>query len=291
MRDSLLCLFPPQSGRGSARIGHRASCRLPCRYVALLLLLRFFILADHTPFFLLLRRPSHIRPDAANRPEQLVPIRLEFDVEHHKMRDTFVWNLNGGRRFWTLVSARQRVLKLIYGRAFLLKILDPVVTPEIFAQSIVDDYGLAPHYHVIITKSIQDQLTDYRAHTASFVDDDVESDGDAVVMKGRLEGEEEMWWEGWRKRLRTDTASMGVKKGKSSRKKRKMLVVDGRSLETKAPAARANANADKDMVGTNVADIEVDEKDAHEEMRILIKVSFSLEPLRFLPQCLLNAVS
>ena len=28
-------------------------------------------------------------------PEQLVPIRLEFDVEHHKMRDTFVWNLNG----------------------------------------------------------------------------------------------------------------------------------------------------------------------------------------------------
>lgn len=28
-------------------------------------------------------------------PEQLVPIRLEFDVEHHKMRETFVWNLNG----------------------------------------------------------------------------------------------------------------------------------------------------------------------------------------------------
>ncbi len=28
-------------------------------------------------------------------PEQLVPIRLEFDVDAHKMRDTFVWNLNG----------------------------------------------------------------------------------------------------------------------------------------------------------------------------------------------------
>ena len=26
-----------------------------------------------------------------------MPIRLEFDVEHHKMRDTFVWNLNGER--------------------------------------------------------------------------------------------------------------------------------------------------------------------------------------------------
>lgn len=31
----------------------------------------------------------------AERPEQLVPIRLELDIDHNKMRDTFVWNLNG----------------------------------------------------------------------------------------------------------------------------------------------------------------------------------------------------
>jgi SWI/SNF-related matrix-associated actin-dependent regulator of chromatin subfamily B member 1 len=36
-----------------------------------------------------------LKIEDTNRPEQLVPIRLEFDVEHHKMRDTFVWNLNG----------------------------------------------------------------------------------------------------------------------------------------------------------------------------------------------------
>jgi len=112
------------------------------------------------------------------------------------------------------------------------------------------------------------------------------------VMKGRLEGEEETWWEGWRKWLWTDAASMAVRKGKSSRKKRKVVVVvDGRSLETQAPGARANANTDKDMVGTNVADIEVDEKDAHEEMRILIKVSFSLEPPPVFCRNVLNAVS
>jgi SNF5 / SMARCB1 / INI1 len=35
-----------------------------------------------------------------DKPEQLVPIRLEFDVEHHKMRDTFVWNLNGMSTTW-----------------------------------------------------------------------------------------------------------------------------------------------------------------------------------------------
>lgn len=39
--------------------------------------------------------PRRVPDEDANRPEQLVPIRLEFDVEHHKMRDTFVWNLNG----------------------------------------------------------------------------------------------------------------------------------------------------------------------------------------------------
>ena len=43
------------------------------------------------------RRPRRIPDEDAQRPEQLVPIRLEFDVEHHKMRDTFVWNLNGER--------------------------------------------------------------------------------------------------------------------------------------------------------------------------------------------------
>ena len=30
-----------------------------------------------------------------DKPELLVPIRLELDVEHHKLRDTFVWNMNG----------------------------------------------------------------------------------------------------------------------------------------------------------------------------------------------------
>ncbi|KAJ7792682.1 hypothetical protein B0H14DRAFT_3498997, partial [Mycena olivaceomarginata] len=51
--------------------------------------------------------PRKIDPEDANRSEQLVPIRLEFDVEHHKMRDAFVWNLN-----------------------------DPVISPEHFAQTV-----------------------------------------------------------------------------------------------------------------------------------------------------------
>jgi hypothetical protein len=40
-------------------------------------------------------RPRKILLEDANRPELLVPIRLELDIEHHKLRDTLVWNLNG----------------------------------------------------------------------------------------------------------------------------------------------------------------------------------------------------
>jgi hypothetical protein len=40
-------------------------------------------------------RPGKVDPEEAKREEILVPIRLEFDVEHHRMREAFVWNLNG----------------------------------------------------------------------------------------------------------------------------------------------------------------------------------------------------
>ncbi|KAI5994526.1 hypothetical protein EDD15DRAFT_2196117 [Pisolithus albus] len=68
--------------------------------------------------------PDGSPPELADRPEQLVPIRLEFDVEHHKMRDTFLWNLNDS----------------------------------------VEDYSLLPSYHSVIVKSIQEQLSDFKAH-------------------------------------------------------------------------------------------------------------------------------
>ncbi|KAH8103647.1 hypothetical protein DFH11DRAFT_1520957, partial [Phellopilus nigrolimitatus] len=43
--------------------------------------------------------------------------------------DTLVWNLN-----------------------------DPFITPEVFALSVIDDYGLSSSYHATITKSKQEQL-------------------------------------------------------------------------------------------------------------------------------------
>lgn len=49
----------------------------------------FDILAD------LAARPGKVDPEEAKLEEVLVPIRLEFEVEHHRMREAFVWNLNG----------------------------------------------------------------------------------------------------------------------------------------------------------------------------------------------------
>ncbi|KAI9375633.1 hypothetical protein BJX61DRAFT_103228 [Aspergillus egyptiacus] len=71
--------------------------------------------------------------------ELLVPIRLEIDWEKVKIRDTFTWNLH-----------------------------DRVVSPEIFAEKLVEDLGLpvescGPLVRMI-SQSIQEQLCDYYPH-------------------------------------------------------------------------------------------------------------------------------
>lgn len=43
----------------------------------------------------LVPRPRRLRDGEADLLEILVPIRLEFDVDQHKFKETFVWNLNG----------------------------------------------------------------------------------------------------------------------------------------------------------------------------------------------------
>ncbi|TFK75652.1 hypothetical protein BDN72DRAFT_733337, partial [Pluteus cervinus] len=68
------------------------------------------------------------------------------------MRETFVWNLN-----------------------------DPVITPELFAQTLVEDYNLTNNYYGIITKSIQDQLSDYKTHHINY---DAETSGGATAEEG-----------------------------------------------------------------------------------------------------------
>ncbi|EJD52064.1 SNF5-domain-containing protein, partial [Auricularia subglabra TFB-10046 SS5] len=127
--------------------------------------------------------PRTLAPADAKRQELLVPIRLEFDVESHRFRETFVWNMH-----------------------------DPIVTPEIFAQSVCDDFALPPHQHSpTIVKMINDQLADFRAHTLAPDPPTDDAHPDAFV-RGKLSEADEKWWANWRKRLRTDRGKVRIGK-------------------------------------------------------------------------------
>jgi SWI/SNF-related matrix-associated actin-dependent regulator of chromatin subfamily B protein 1 len=71
--------------------------------------------------------------------EDLVPIRLDIDWEKVKIRDTFTWNLH-----------------------------DRVVSPDLFAEKLVEDLGLALETSIplvrMISQSIQDQVIDFYPH-------------------------------------------------------------------------------------------------------------------------------
>ncbi|CCM05607.1 uncharacterized protein FIBRA_07836 [Fibroporia radiculosa] len=195
------------------------------------------------------KHPRRLKPEDANRPEQLVPIRLEFDVEHQKMRDAFVWNLN-----------------------------DPVVTPEVFAQSIVDDYGLAPSYHTVITKAIQDQLSDFKAHSTTFGEDGivaVSPDGDDGVQCGSLDGQDAEWWEAWRERVRSDTFLKQVSKRPDNRSRKRRKVVKEEAIEQTELAGLPGSE-----VPMTVDEFEEEDTSLQEEMRILVKLDIIVGPMK-----------
>ncbi|KAH6712567.1 hypothetical protein BKA61DRAFT_657893 [Leptodontidium sp. MPI-SDFR-AT-0119] len=72
----------------------------------------------------------------AEQDEELVPIRLEIDWDKIKLRDTFTWNY-----------------------------YDRIISPEIFAAQMVEDFGLAPPAHGPVLEQVQhqlrEQLTDF----------------------------------------------------------------------------------------------------------------------------------
>jgi SWI/SNF-related matrix-associated actin-dependent regulator of chromatin subfamily B protein 1 len=179
------------------------------------------------------RLPAKVDPEEAKREESLVPIRVEFDIEHHRMREAFVWNLN-----------------------------DPVITPELFAQSLVEDYALAPSYFPVIVKSIQDQLSDFQAHTTDLIIS--ENEGESLL-RGRLDESEKTWWDKWRKEL------------PSIAKRPKEALTTGRKRRKVDVNVKVERNPD---APATVADIEVDEKEQQEEMRILIRLDIGIGSMK-----------
>lgn len=139
------------------------------------------------------------------------------------------------------------------------------MTPEAFAQSVVEDYALPASYHAVITKSIQDQLSDFRIHSTN-PDGDID-DSDATLVRGELDEDDAVWWESWRKRLRTERGSTkSARRADGKGRKRKRIVIKD---EEPVPGSLSDSG-----LALDVDDIEVDESKMSDDMRILIKVGF-----------------
>ncbi|KDQ13789.1 hypothetical protein BOTBODRAFT_110948, partial [Botryobasidium botryosum FD-172 SS1] len=65
----------------------------------------------------------------------LVPIRIDIDFDHYRLRETFVWNLN-----------------------------DPVVTPELFAEITCEDLELPTQCVSQFVTQLKQQLADFQTH-------------------------------------------------------------------------------------------------------------------------------
>lgn len=88
--------------------------------------------------------------EQALQEDTLVPIRLDFEIDGYKLRDTFTWSLN-----------------------------ETLITPEQFAEVLCEDLQLPSASFVpLVARSIRDQVEDYYLHAASTVMDGEESDSE-----------------------------------------------------------------------------------------------------------------
>lgn len=215
-----------------------------------------------------------------------------------------------------------RSLRLYFNGISCIKCIDPVVTPDIFAQSLVEDYNLSSNDHHVITKSIQEQLADF--HGQAFTPaDNVHSTSEMHeetrgALNGALDESEGRWWAKWRKKVKRDArravedadALKGGRRRKSGVNKREGTKQNGGLRKRRKTAAvevkREDRDNDTDMLADNEMDgeddgewgsdtlkessddeydewkslsleeIKINEQNMHDDMRILIKVSFGL---------------
>jgi SWI/SNF-related matrix-associated actin-dependent regulator of chromatin subfamily B protein 1 len=117
-------------------------------------------------------------------------------------------------------------------------------------------------YHSVIMKSIQDQLSDFKAHSTLFADMETDQGAGSEVVEvgidededlfcvGDLSEEDLQWWAAWRRRLR------------SGRKARKRKV-----------GAPKTGNVEEKPL--DASSITIDEEKMEDDKRIVIRVGHS----------------
>jgi SWI/SNF-related matrix-associated actin-dependent regulator of chromatin subfamily B protein 1 len=177
------------------------------------------------------------------------------------MKEAFIWNLNG------MLHARCNL------SISCVKYVDPVVTPEIFAQSLVDDYNLSSNYHNVITKSIQEQLADFQGQAftpnglSAFDDRNEAHEEKRGTLHGALDETEAQWWAKWRRKVKKEARraveDADALKSKGRRRKSGVNKRDGAEQNGGFRKRRrtATAEVDKDNDTDMLADNEMDGED------------------------------
>jgi SWI/SNF-related matrix-associated actin-dependent regulator of chromatin subfamily B member 1 len=124
-----------------------------------------------------------------------------------------------------------------------------------FAQSIVEDYNLPSSSQIAITKAIQEQLSDFKAHMPDVMEEGEGNVPTAEWSKGEFVDDDVVWWEGWRKRLRNETGSV--------RRKRRKLGLSS------SPTFGHLREAEQVLPVTDVPDLD---ETLTDDLRILVKV-------------------
>nr|CDI55247.1 related to SNF5-component of SWI/SNF transcription activator complex [Melanopsichium pennsylvanicum 4] len=105
--------------------------------------------------------------------EDLVPIRLEIDHEHWKLRDTFTWNAQ-----------------------------DSHINVDAFARSICEDIGLPSTVFIPqIKEQMNAQILEHQTTSAFKAKPKFDFSVDAKEGKGSLKDEDLRWWSKWRRRV------------------------------------------------------------------------------------------
>lgn len=115
------------------------------------------------------RRTNHVYASevelerVAGTEEVLVPIRLDLDLDDVKLRDSFVWNMNGACLSTELIAP---LLHLISLRILFCNPSpkEQIITPENFAEILCEDLELPLTKFVpAIAKAIREQVQDFEA--------------------------------------------------------------------------------------------------------------------------------
>lgn len=110
----------------------------------------------------------------ADKPEHIVPVRLEIDYESIKFRDTLLWNC-----------------------------ADTVVDPTMFAQSLCEDFGFPSGVFVPkIVTAIQERVREYQDQLLPIGPHRVMGGDPAQSGRGLCDDEDVEWWSSQVKRRR-----------------------------------------------------------------------------------------